>query len=1032
MKLLVRLIEARNIPATGPNGYGDPYVKLKLGKQKFRSTVVKKRTDPTWCEEFTFKVEDLKEELIVSVLDEDKYFNHDHVGQIKVPIINVFEAKDQSLGTSWYKLHPINNGKKARNTECGEVLLTICFAQSSPADAPLVGDSEALLRKCPSTLHTSPSGTFSPARLEDPGATPPGPSKEDKSTFANRIANMFNKNVDSSPVGERDDPLPEHKSIFSAYSEEQSTSLSFEEVMRILEAKEQQQGGEIPDPLPGGVVLDQLYSLAPHELNSMIFSLDSSFWKSTADAVGSTDLQIGQWRVESSGASIKRVVSYTRAPTRIIKGVKGIEEQTYLKGDGKSFAVLASVDTPDAPYGKTFKAEVLYCITPGPMQLSGQPSARLVVSWRINFLQSTMMKGMIESGAKQGLKDNFEQYEKILSQVLKPVVVHDVASEKDKVLASLHAEHQSDWKLVVQYLMNLTVISAVALGFFIAAHIWLAMPGKTQGLEFVSLDLPDSVSEVMVSGVLVLIGKQTLELFSRFMHARMLKGSDHGIKARGDGWLLTVALIEGRSLIAAYSAGFSDPYVVFTCNGRKRMSSTKFQRLDPLWNEFFEYDAMDEPPSLLEVEVFGFSGPFAEAKSIGRAEINFLNSNFSELSDMWIPLGREMEFGCEPKLHVRIFLENTKGDDAVKDYTTKMEKMVGKKMKPRSTQTNAAFQKLFGLPPEEFLINDFNCNLKRKMPHQGRVFVSPRTVGFHSDIFGHKIKFFFLWEDVEDIQVIPPRLASMDIIIILKPRRGYDARHGARSQDAQGRLRFHFQSFVSSNLAHRTIMAVWRARALSPEQKARIAAEESAANDAQNGDEMVVESPRSQSAGDDEEPALDMPVVYSSVVSIPMGFLMEVFNGGGTEKSVMERAGCLDYFPEPWVPDKGEVWQRQVRYRFDDNLVSHYRGEVASSQKRCLLPGRRNGWLIEEVAAPHAFTLADCFTIHLKYVVESVASKSEGCSSIQVYVGISWVKPSCKHKKKIAKNIAANLQKRFRIISSALEKEYISGTTSYR
>jgi hypothetical protein len=36
----------------------------------------------------------------------------------------------------------------------------------------------------------------------------------------------------------------------------------------------------------------------------------------------------------------------------------------------------------------------------------------------------------------------------------------------------------------------------------------------------------------------------------------------------------------------------------------------------------------------------------------------------------------------------------------------------------RSTQTNAAFRKLFALPPEEFLIDDFTCHLKRKMPLQ--------------------------------------------------------------------------------------------------------------------------------------------------------------------------------------------------------------------------------------------------------------------------------------------------------------------------
>lgn len=64
-------------------------------------------------------------------------------------------------------------------------------------------------------------------------------------------------------------------------------------------------------------------------------------------------------------------------------------------------------------------------------------------------------------------------------------------------------------------------------------------------------------------------------------------GSDHGIKAQGDGWLLTVALIEGNNLAAVDSSGFSDPYVVFTCNGKTRTSSIKFQKSDPLWKGTF-------------------------------------------------------------------------------------------------------------------------------------------------------------------------------------------------------------------------------------------------------------------------------------------------------------------------------------------------------------------------------------------------------------------------------------------------------------
>lgn len=89
---------------------------------------------------------------------------------------------------------------------------------------------------------------------------------------------------------------------------------------------------------------------------------------------------------------------------------------------------------------------------------------------------------------------------------------------------------------------------------------------------------------------------------------------------------------------------------------------------------------------------------------------------------------------------------------------------------------------------------------------QGRLFLSPRIIGFYSNLFGHKTKFFFLWEDIEDIQVVPASLSSMgspSILVILRKGRGHDAKHGAKSVDEEGRLRFLFQSFVSFNVANR-------------------------------------------------------------------------------------------------------------------------------------------------------------------------------------------------------------------------------------
>jgi hypothetical protein len=40
-------------------------------------------------------------------------------------------------------------------------------------------------------------------------------------------------------------------------------------------------------------------------------------------------------------------------------------------------------------------------------------------------------------------------------------------------------------------------------------------------------------------------------------------------------------------------------------------------------------------------------------------------------------------------------------------------------------------------------------------------------------------------------------------MLILRKDRGLEARHGAKTMDPQGRLKFHFQTFVSFNDANR-------------------------------------------------------------------------------------------------------------------------------------------------------------------------------------------------------------------------------------
>lgn len=110
---------------------------------------------------------------------------------------------------------------------------------------------------------------------------------------------------------------------------------------------------------------------------------------------------------------------------------------------------------------------------------------------------------------------------------------------------------------------------------------------------------------------------------------------------------------------------------------------------------------MNEPPSRLDVEVFDFDGPFVEPSSLGHAEINFLKSNVSDLSDVWLPLHGKLAQACQSKIRLRIFLNNNKASNNVQDYIAKIEKEVGKKV-------TTSFSVSFSI---SLLFCNFLCNI---------------------------------------------------------------------------------------------------------------------------------------------------------------------------------------------------------------------------------------------------------------------------------------------------------------------------------
>uniref|UniRef100_A0A2N9IT31 C2 domain-containing protein n=1 Tax=Fagus sylvatica TaxID=28930 RepID=A0A2N9IT31_FAGSY len=993
MRLYVYVLEGKDLSVK------DSYVKLQVGKHKSKTRILRNTHMPIWNEEFVFSVHDTDEELVVSLFchdDQPRVFHgsRDLVGRVRIPAWSIAAEENHTLPPTWFALEKPKSGKFI-SEDCGKIFLT----------SSLHGKGHDALSN---QLHYAHSNV----NIEDPkelegsrissqdifsSKAPSRKIAEGKhlmKAVASSIERLFNKNEEAS----RNDDSTEMSGSLSDYEdcvEENPSSCSFEEAIEMMQSRNN--GQEMPENLQGGILLDQIYAVPSYDLNALLFAPDSQFRKDLAELQGTIDVQEGPWIWKSGDTScLTRVVSYTKAATKLVKTLKATEEQTYIRADGGEFAVLVSVSTPEAPFGNTFKVELLYKIMSGPAQSSGEEASHLVLSWGINFLQNTMMRGMIEGGVRQGLKESFEQFANLLAQNFKTLDSMDL-SDKDNVLATLQTEHQSDWDLATEYLWNLTVVSTIVIVLYVLVHILLSEPGKIQGLEFNGLDLPDSIGEIITCGILVIQLERVFNMITHFIQARFQRGSDHGVKAQGDGWVLTIALIEGINLASLESTEFSGPYVVFTCNGKTRTSSVQLQTRDPQWNEILEFDAMEEPPSVLDVEVFDFDGPFDQTTSLGHAEINFVTHTSTELADMWVPLEGKLAQSSQSKLHLRIFLDNNNEVETIRDYLTKMEKEVGKKFNLRSPHRNSTFQKLFGLPPEEFLISDYTCSLKRKMPLQiSKCFLRP-------------------WSSV----------GSPSLVLVLRKGRGLDARHGAKSQDEEGRLKFYFQSFVSFNVASRTIMALWRTRTLTPDQKAQIVEEQ----EDQDERSIMLEDAGSIMDAEDAGSILDaegakMSKIYTAELPINIKSLMEVFDGGKLEHKIMGKSGCLNYATTTWEPVKPDVYERRISYKFNRH-VSTFGGDVTCTQQKFLI-AKNEGWIVNEVMALHGVPFGNHFRVHSRYQIEKSALAHCTCRC-DAYMGITWLK-STMFQQRITQNITEKFTHRLKEIFEFVEREILSTT----
>merc|ERR1712110_373546 len=124
--LVVKVVQAVDLPAMDMGGVSDPYVKVFLipetkGMKKFETKVHRKTLNPFFNETFLFKnipyADTFDKTLMFTIFDYDRFSKHDRIGEIKIPLCQIDLAQT------------VNEWKDVEsNKEDDQYLGDICFS----------------------------------------------------------------------------------------------------------------------------------------------------------------------------------------------------------------------------------------------------------------------------------------------------------------------------------------------------------------------------------------------------------------------------------------------------------------------------------------------------------------------------------------------------------------------------------------------------------------------------------------------------------------------------------------------------------------------------------------------------------------------------------------------------------------------------------------------------------------------------------------------------------------------------------------
>jgi len=112
--LTVEVVEGRDLIAMDDDGTSDPYVIVLVGKEKFRTKIIRDTLNPCWDigsvpELFTFRSKhfDSSTEIVLKCMDWDRFSSDDRMGMITLPLSEISDGQEHD---GWYPLKPQKSG----------------------------------------------------------------------------------------------------------------------------------------------------------------------------------------------------------------------------------------------------------------------------------------------------------------------------------------------------------------------------------------------------------------------------------------------------------------------------------------------------------------------------------------------------------------------------------------------------------------------------------------------------------------------------------------------------------------------------------------------------------------------------------------------------------------------------------------------------------------------------------------------------------------------------------------------------------